>query len=139
MRRVHPNHNAATGLPIPPAGYPSWEALFKELHRLPETQSRFCPRCRFLGPPTKLIKHLREQHSIAPPATARASVAKKTSSSSPASRRNPKGQGLHFVSLDQLLAKENEDATYGWGQRYRERGRYGSAVMYDDHGDGSER
>jgi hypothetical protein len=135
MRRVHPNHNPATGLLIPPAGHLSWEAFFKELYRLPETQSRFCPRCRFCGPPTKLIKHLRQEHDIASSTPTPAPTAKKASSGSPTTRRNPKGQGLHFVSLDQLLAQENEDVTRGWGQQYRERGRYGSSVMHDDHGD----
>jgi hypothetical protein len=147
LQRVHPNFNPATGMFNPPAGYASWKAYFKELQHLPETKRPFCPECSFSGLSTKLIKHLRHAHHITDAPAAPASIAKKApvvkqaSSSTPARPRNPKGQGLHFVSLDRLLAQENEDedATYGWGQRYRERNRFGSPVMYDDHGDGSER
>jgi hypothetical protein len=41
------------------------------------------------------------------------------------------------VNLDQLESEERRDASYGWGPRYREHGRFGSHPAHDDFDDES--
>jgi hypothetical protein len=134
LHRAHPNYKPFPVASDSPPDYPSWEVFFKELSRQSASAWQKCPLCRHAAPPARLITHLGKEHGVTIPAAQRR-AAKTVSGESPTRSRNPQGQGLQFVSLDQLQAQENEGATPGWGPRYRERGRFGSPVMYDDHGD----
>jgi len=126
FRKTHEESNrVTTGGPRPPDDYSSWTAYARDLDRRGQNEWAKCPFCDYAAAPFSLRRHLNNKHGIKP---ALLQVPQRHTDWIP--------QGAGFYR--RLEDESYRDASYGWGQLYRDNGQFGSHPTFDGYDDESK-